>query len=136
MAFAVGVVLAGCIGLFASSFRLDRDRAFYPTVMIVIALYYALFAVMGGSSRALALEAVPIAAFIAASVAGFKYSLWLVTAGLVAHGVFDVLHGHLISNPGVPTWWPPFCLAYDVVAGLYLAWLLRTNRLRARAAIT
>lgn len=35
---------------------LDRDRAFYPTVIVVIASY-ALFAVMGGSTHALLVEA-------------------------------------------------------------------------------
>lgn len=128
MPFLVGIVLALSIGFSMSFFGLDRDRAFYPTVMIVIALYYALFAVMGGSTGVLALEAVPIAVFVVVSIAGFKYSLWLVVAALVGHGVFDVLHDHLILNAGVPTWWASFCLAYDVVAGLYLAWLLRTNR--------
>jgi len=31
----------------------------------------------------------------------------------------------LLSNPGVPGWWPAFCLAYDVTAAAYLAWLLK-----------
>ena len=132
MPFVVGMTLALSIGLAMSFIGLDRDRAFYPTVMIVIALYYALFAVMGGSAVVLALEAVPIAVFVLASIAGFKYSLWLVAAALVAHGVYDVLHDQLFLNAGVPTWWPGFCLGYDVVAGLYLSWLLKTNRIHAR----
>lgn len=133
MEIIVGIVLALGIGLSASLLGMDRDRAFYPTVTMVIALYYALFAVMSGSLQVLAQESIPIAAFLLASVAGFKHSLWLVVAALVAHGLFDLVHGHLISNPGVPTWWPSFCLAYDTVAGLYLAWLLKTNRIRARS---
>lgn len=133
MAFLVGVTLALSIGLLMSFTNFDRDRSFYPTIMIVIALYYALFAAIGGSPKALMLEAVPIAIFVVVAVAGFKYSLWLVVAALIAHGVFDVLHGQLIFNPGVPAWWPNFCLGYDVVAGLYLAWLLKTNRVQLRA---
>ena len=101
-------------------------------MLIVIASYYALFAVMGGSMEALLVESIVIIGFLLASAAGFKSSLWLVVAGLIAHGVFDFVHGHIISNPGVPTWWPSFCLAYDVGAGLYLAWLLWSSRLRAR----
>lgn len=132
MAFVVGVILALSIGLSASFIGLDRDRAFYPIVMIVIASYYALFAVMGGSIEVLAPESVAIAVFIVISIAGFRNSLWLVVAALLAHGVFDVVHSKIILNPGVPNWWPNFCLAYDVVAGLYLAWLLRTSRLKSR----
>ena len=48
MALLVGALLAFAVALFATITRLDRDRAFYPTVTIVIASYYALFAVMGG----------------------------------------------------------------------------------------
>ncbi|HYV85420.1 MAG TPA: hypothetical protein VFB49_05880 [Patescibacteria group bacterium] len=134
MALFVGVALALLIGLFASVVGLDRDRAFYPTLMIVIAFYYALFALMGGSLKALAAESVPIAVFVGASIAGFKGSLWLVAAALAAHGVFDLVHARMITNPGVPAWWPPFCFAYDVVAAGYLAWLLRRSRIRAQEA--
>ena len=131
MAFLIGITLALSFGLSATFIGLDRDRAFYPAVMIVIALYYALFAVMGGSTRALGLESIAIIAFVAASIAGFRRSLWLVVAALAAHGVFDFFHGQLINDPGVPAWWPQFCLAYDVVAAAYLAWLLSSSKLRA-----
>jgi hypothetical protein len=103
---------------------LDRDRAFYPTVMVVVASYYVLFAVMGGSTQALLLDAAIATVFLAVTLVGFKSSLWLVVGALASHGILDVLHGRLISNPGVPVWWPAFCLAFDVVAAGYLAWLL------------
>jgi hypothetical protein len=92
----------------ATLVRLDRDRAFYPTVLVVIASYYALFAVMGGSSHALLLEGTAIIVFLAAAVVGFKRSLWLVVAALAAHGIFDGFHGRMIANPGVPLWWAQF----------------------------
>lgn len=124
MAYLVGALLALAVSGMATLSRLDRDRAFYPTVMIVIASYYALFAVMGGSGHALGVETAVIAVFLAASLVGFKHSLWLVVAALAGHGIFDAFHGRLIANPGVPAWWPPFCLTYDVVAAGYLAYLL------------
>jgi hypothetical protein len=46
----VGACLAFAVGIFATVVRLDRDRAFYPTVAIVIASLYSLFAVIGGST--------------------------------------------------------------------------------------
>jgi hypothetical protein len=131
--FLIGSVLALSVGLSATSIGLDRDRAFYPTVMAVIASYYALFAVMGGSVQVLVTESIVIAAFLGASVAGFRRSLWLIVAALAAHGVFDLIHGQLIANPGVPRWWPRFCLAYDVVAAVYLAWLLARSKVHAAA---
>lgn len=129
---AIGTGLALFVGFGARLVGWDRDRAFYSTVLVVVATYYALFAVVGGSMQALGAELLPIALFIAASVVGFRSSMWLVAAGLVAHGAFDLVHGHWISNPGVPVWWPRFCMAYDVVAGAFLTWLLAGKRIPTR----
>jgi len=131
VALAIGACLALVVGVLATAARLDRDRAFYPTVMIVIASYYVLFAVMGASTHALVLESLVGAAFLLAAVYGFRSSLWVVVVALAAHGIFDFVHGAAIANPGVPSWWPEFCLAYDVTAAAYLAWLLRSRRVRA-----
>jgi hypothetical protein len=130
----VGAVLAIVVGLFATGIGLDRDRAFYPVVMIVIASYYVLFAAMSGSHEALILESLAGAIFVAMAVAGFRRSLWLAAVALAAHGVFDLVHGAVITNPGVPDWWPAFCLAYDVAAAGFLAVLLLRGRVRATPA--
>jgi len=133
VALVIGALLAFAVGLFANGLGLDRDRAFYPVVTIVIASYYALFAVMGDSTHALVLESLAGAVFLAVAASGFRSSLWLVVAARAAHGIFDLSHGALISNPGVPRWWPEFCLTYDVTAAAYLAWLLKSRRIRAGA---
>lgn len=128
MALLVGFVLALAVGVFARIVGLDRDRAFYPTVMIVIASLYGLFAVMGSSMHALVLESMVAGAFVAAAISGFKWSQWTVVIALAGHGLFDLVHGGLIANPGVPDWWPQFCISYDVTAAGYLAWLLKSGR--------
>jgi hypothetical protein len=133
MAFLIGLVLAILVGLFATAVGLDRDRAFYPTVMIVIATYYILFAVAGAPAETVFAESVAAAVFVAAAAWGFRFSLWIVALALAAHGLFDVFHASLIPDPGVPAWWPSFCLAYDVAAGAYLAFRLHRGRARAAA---
>lgn len=135
-ALLIGTFLAIAVGLLATASRLDRDRAFYPTLMMVIAALYALFAVLGDSTHALVLESLVGAGFLVAAVAGFRSSLWLVVIALAAHGIFDFVHAGFISNPGVPAWWPAFCGAYDVTAAAYLAWLLRSGRVPVRLAST
>ena len=45
----------------------------------------------------------------------------------------DLVHGAVITNPGMPAWWPEFCSAYDFMAAAYLAWLLKSGRVRAVA---
>ena len=129
MAYLVGAFLALAVGgLLGTGVGLDRDRAFYPTVMAVIASYYVLFAVMADSTQALQAEAAVAAVFLAAAMVGFRRSLWLVVAALASHSIFDSMHSRLIANPGVPAWWPAFCLAYDGVAAAYLAFLLLRPR--------
>jgi hypothetical protein len=125
MPYLAGIVLALTVSGLATVVGLDRDRAFYPTVVVVIASYYVLFAVMGGSGHALVVETLVMTGFLLVAVIGFKKSLWLVVAALAAHGVFDFFHGHLVANPGVPAWWPAFCMTYDVTAAAFLGWLLR-----------
>ena len=124
LGYLVGALLALAVGRLGTVVGLDRDRAFYPTILVVIASYYVLFAVMGGSTRALVVEVVVATAFLVVAVVGFKHSLWLVAVAFAVHGILDLFHGQLIPNPGVPIWWPAFCLAYDGVAAGYLALLL------------
>jgi len=107
-------------------------KSFYPVVTIVIASYYVLFAVMGASTDVLVVEALVCVVFLAVAVTGFRGSLWVVVVALAAHGIFDLTHAAIVSNPGVPSWWPEFCLAYDVTAAAYLAWLLKSGRIHAR----
>jgi hypothetical protein len=124
LAYLIGGILALAVGSLATVIGLDRDRAFYPTVLIVIASYYPLFAVMGGSPHVLVVESGVATAFVVLAIVGFRYSLWLIVAALATHGILDVVHGEVIANPGVPVWWPAFCLTYDVGAAAYLALLL------------
>jgi hypothetical protein len=124
MEYVIGVVLAVLVCAFALVSGFDRDRAFYPTVSIVVATYYILFAAMANSMQALTLELLAAGVFLVLAVAGFKKDLRLAAAALVGHGVFDFFHHQLIENPGVPVWWPGFCLSFDAFAGLFLAVLL------------
>ena len=114
MPIVIGVTLAIAVALFARVTGLDRDRAFYPVVTIVVASLYLLFAVLGGGGSILLVELVGAIVFIAAALAG--------------HGLFDAVHHRLIANPGVPEWWPPFCASYDLAAGAILAVLILADR--------
>jgi len=125
MPFLIGAVLATIVCIFARSSGFDRDRAFYSTVLIVVATYYALFAVVGDSMQVLAVEVLAAVPFFVLAVVGFKKNMWLVAAGLTAHGVFDFFHSMFIQNPGLPAFWPGFCMGYDVLAGVLMAFLLK-----------
>jgi hypothetical protein len=120
MEYLIGVILSLAVAALATVVGFDRERAFYPTVLIVIGSYYVLFAVMGASKRTLTIEIVVAGGFLLVAVLGYRRNLWLVAAALIGHGIFDYVHRFFIDNPGVPHWWPGFCLAFDVFLGAFL----------------
>ena len=129
MHFFIGIILAAAVAALARWGGMDRDRSFYPTVMMVIASIYVLFAAIANSPLVLVAEALIGAAFIALAFGGFRQSLWLVVVALAAHGIFDCLHPHVFHNPGVPVWWPDFCMAYDIAAAVFLGLNLRQSKI-------
>ena len=124
MEYLIGAILGAVLCTFAVVTRFDRDRVFYPTVLMTIATYYILFAVMGNSTPAIVTESLVASAFALIAVVGFKRNLWVVAAGIAGHGVFDFFLHPFIQNPGMPVWWPGFCGSIDVFIGAFLALLL------------
>ena len=76
MEYTVGIVLGIAIGIFSSLVGLDRDRALYPVALIVIASYYCLYAIVGGSNSALVNEMIAAAVFVVVAAIGFRTNLW------------------------------------------------------------
>lgn len=128
MEYLIGIVLAFAVCIFALLTGFDRGRVFYSTMVIVVAHYYILFATMGAPKSVLLIESAGAAVFISLAVFGFKKSPWVIAAALAGHGVYDFFHHFLIHDPGVPVWWPGFCLSFDIAAAAFLATLLMRNR--------
>ena len=121
MEYIVGIILALLFCGAAAWLGMDRERVFYPAVVMAVASYYLAFAVVDGRSEIMLSEVAIAAVFIAAAVAGFKYDLWLAVVALGGHGVMDGFHHHLVNNVGVPQVWPGFCMAFDVTAAAFVA---------------
>ncbi len=128
MEYLVGILLSLGTIVLAAVIGFARERSFYSTVLIVVATYYILFAAMGASGRTLVIEIVIASGFILFAVLGFNLNLWLVAAALMGHGIFDFIRPSVIANPGVPHWWPGFCMAFDVIFGGWLALQLLQRR--------
>jgi hypothetical protein len=133
MPIVIGVVLALVAAVAAIWIGLDR-RSFYATVLVVVGTYYVLFAVMGASSRVLVIESLVASLFALMAAIGFRTHTWIIAAGLALHGAFDFVHGALVTNPGMPVWWPAFCGSYDVAAAIMLAVLI-SNQSRTAGVV-
>ena len=89
MPYVIGIVVSVGVALLGRYGGFDRDRAFYPTVLIVVGHYYVLFAAMGDSVQTVLLESAVMTLFVIAAVGGFKASPWIVVGALAGHGVFE-----------------------------------------------
>lgn len=127
MSALIGLGLAAVVAAFAQIVGLDRGPAFYPTVLIIVASYYVLFAIVGERHDALPAHLIICGLFVGIAVLGFLFSPWFTVAGLAGHGVFDFAHRLLAADSGAPNWWPSFCLAFDVAAAAALAAILMSR---------
>ena len=103
------------------------ERSGAAILLAAIATFYPVFAVMAADPLAIALHFAVFAGFAALSVRGFHFGLHVIAAGLIAHGVFDIIIG-LVHVTG-PTWWPAFCAGVDIVAGTLILRLIQTGKI-------
>jgi hypothetical protein len=127
MEYAIGLVLALAIAVLAGILEFDKDRSFYPVILIVIAMYYLLFAVMGGNTEVIAKELIIALLFLAIAITGARISVIIVAVGLIVHGIFDLIHDLLVINSEVPAWWPGFCFAVDVALGIAVLYIAKSR---------
>lgn len=83
------------------------------------------FGIADGRVTKLLVEFLVAGAFLFVAVA----ALWadspaLLAGAYIAHAVWDVLHHPRGVSVPVKNWWPPFCVAFDLLcAAFILAWL-------------
>jgi uncharacterized membrane protein HdeD (DUF308 family) len=117
---AIGVVLGLSIFALARWLAVESDRSFYPTILIVIASYYVLFAAIAGDSAGAAVELAIAVPFVACALLGLRTGTTVVAVGIIMHGGYDLMHSIFQFEHGAPNWWPAFCGAIDLVLGLAL----------------
>ena len=119
----IGIALSFAIAVLAKITRFDRDISFYPSILIFIASFYILFAVMAGHS--VYRELLIASTFFATAILGAYKSLFIVGLGIVAHGVYDIFHVIVFNQSVAPIWWSSFCGTVDLVLGLWVIYLAR-----------
>ena len=105
------------------------ERWMYSIGLLVLPSLYAMFALQAGERDVGAREMLYGIPFVVAGLvlafASVRHSAVVVGAFWILHGMYDLVHGRLLTNPGVPGWYPVWCCAVDIVVGAYLLWLSR-----------
>lgn len=120
----VGVAVGVLTILVARS--IDGQRWLFSIGLLVLPGLYALFALSAREHAAAMQEMLYGIPFFAAgllfALVSIRGSAVWVGALWMLHGLYDLTHGRLYANPGVPGWYPVWCCAVDVVVGAYLLW--------------
>lgn len=101
----------------------------YSIGLLTLPSLYAFFALRAGEPAVAVNEMIYGIPFVVGglvfAMVSVRYSAVVVGALWILHGLYDLIHSQLITNAGVPDWYPAWCFSVDVVIGAYLLWLSR-----------
>jgi hypothetical protein len=105
------------------------ERWLYSLGLLTLPSIYAFFALQAGEQAVGVKEMIYGVPYVVAGLVfafvSVRQSAVVVAIFWLLHGVYDLVHSRLITNAGVPGWYPIFCFVVDVVIGSYLLWLSR-----------
>ena len=120
---AVGVLTI----LFARFIR--GERWLYSLGLLTLPGLYAFFALQAGEQAVGVKEMIYGAPYVVAGLVfafvSVRQSAVVVGVFWLLHGLYDLVHSQVITNSGVPGWYPVWCFVVDAVIGSYLLWLSR-----------
>ena len=132
IALAIGAAFSLALVGLARTHPTGRERWVYALGLVLAALIYVGFGVVGGAgARWLAFESLGVILYGAAAWGGLRGRHWLLAAGWAAHVAWDVpFHLTGAGSEYTPHWYPWLCVSCDLVmAGAVLA----SGRRRAAA---
>lgn len=111
------------LGLFRFA-RIHREHGTYAVLLLMIAAVYPIMALHFGEPELSRLHVVLAAAFGVCALVGARLNLWIVVAGLAAHGALDIaLHQNVLQSPA-QAWYMSLCAGFDLAIAAGLAGFL------------
>jgi len=105
------------------------ERWLYALGLITLPSLYASLGLRAGQPAVAAQEMIYGLPYVVAGLVfawvSVRRSAVVVGALWLLHGLYDLLHSGLLTNPGVPAGYPIFCFVVDAVIGAYLLGLSR-----------
>lgn len=129
---AIGIAIGVAIALSAIAIAraLRWQHWYYSATLILLPLVYGAFALGAGAGNIALNELLLGIPFLVVGTGllfrGMRRSAILVGCLWLSHGAYDLVHDLLLSNPGVPSWYPALCAGFDLSIGSYVLWLSRT----------
>jgi len=93
---------------------------FFAILLGMIAGIYIGFAIQDGRTSRIALEGSVALGFVALILLGLWRWPVLIATGYFLHGLWDLLHHPFKLGTRVQTWYPPACVVYDWLVGIFI----------------
>ena len=121
----VGIVIGAGSIVFVRKTMMKHEKNAWGVSLILVAGIYVLFLLRGGEGNWLWIEPAGVLLYGFFAIIGMTLSPIMLGIGWLLHAFWDAgLHSG-DSAHFVPSWYPGFCLGYDLVLGFYL--LTRTR---------
>jgi hypothetical protein len=134
-AVTIGILGAMVLVLLARSLAPRRELLVYGIGLGVTAVAYVALALhYSAPAPYLGLELVGATLYGGAAVLGTRRWPALLALGWTAHVAWDLLLHPAGSTAYVPTWYPWFCVGFDLPIGGYIAGLVAAGRQATRTA--
>lgn len=136
LSLIIGIIFAFALVRFARTKTLREEKQIYSLGILVAALIYVGFALIGGASaRWLMLEGLGVFFYGVAAWLGLqRRSSSLLALGWFAHVGWDVLL-HLAGGGAdyTPFWYPWLCLSFDLVIALAALSLVKPDEINKQS---
>jgi hypothetical protein len=116
----IGALICGAFILLARRLMPALELRLYALSLVIAALVYVGFTLRGATLRWLALELAGLVVFTLLAWLGLKVSALILAFAWAAHAAWDVLLHKLQDAAFVPDWYPPACLAFDLLLAGYI----------------
>jgi hypothetical protein len=118
-----GAVIAAIVAVNLTLFSRAQQFVLLSLMLAFISAIYVGFAISDGRILNVFAEVVAAGGFLGIAVLGLSSSMVL-ALGYFGHGLWDILHHPRAVKTSVKKWYPPACLAFDWLLGLFiLVWL-------------
>ena len=120
-ALIAGIASGGLTALIAWSPIIPDHLAFHTVALAIIGAIYLGFAFADGRIGIIVLELAVGTMFVVLGLLGLWQAPVFIAVGLVLHAIWDLLHRPRGVTTKLPSWYPPFCAAFDFVfAGAFI----------------
>ncbi len=100
------------------------------TILIAIAFIYVGFSLKDNTVYTIALESSVALILYFVAIIGYTKKPILAAAGIIFHGVWDILHhNNLLVTTNMPVYWPSFCFIIDIIDGVYFCVIIKKEKI-------